>query len=187
MGVQTLKDYGPVQTAERLGMSRGTWERALTAGVVPAPDVAGHRWSAAVVDGLVGRAAALLEEVGEPPVGATRAAEELAERTGLPVIGADVEVLAERALVAERGEFKGWPLYDRRDLAAVDAGAVAAVVAEREAWLAGGCSRWEAAERLGWRVREFDQVARQRASWNATAATSGPRSPPWPTTPSWPP
>jgi len=70
------------------------------------------------------------------PVGANRAADELAARTGLPVERADVEALAEAGLLAPAGQYKGWPLYGCRALDGVDVDELGAVVAERQAWVA---------------------------------------------------
>jgi hypothetical protein len=158
MVTSTMKDYGPSQAATRVGLSRGDWARARAVGLVPDPDVAGGRWSAAVVEDLAGRAEALVDELGPPPLGANRAAGELAARTGLEVVGADVELLAARGLVAERGEYQGWTLYDRRDLDGVPVEAVAAVMGERQAWRAGTCNRFEAAEHLGCGPRDVGRL-----------------------------
>jgi DNA polymerase III epsilon subunit-like protein len=150
------------EAAKLVGLSYVEWDRAEEAGLVPAPDVAGRRWSVPLLEALAGKGEELVEQLGPPPVGATRAAEELAGRLELPVVGADVELLAERGLVARRGEYQGWPLYDRRDLAAVSTEAVAEVIAEREAWRAGTCNSWEAAERLEMRRRDFDRAVAPR-------------------------
>ena len=98
----------------------------------------------------------------EPPVGGHRAAARLAGRTGLAVEKTDVEALADAGLLAVAGWYKQWPLWDCRALDAVDAGALGAVVAGRQAWIAGSISTWDAPAYLGWRREEFTRIARQR-------------------------
>jgi len=156
-------DFGPIQLAGHLGLTTWAFETARERGLIPGPDVDGHRWSAAIARTLAGKVAEIVEEVGtEPPIGANRAAERLAGRTGLEVDRADVETLAGRGALRVVGHYEGWPLYDPRELDAVAAEVLAGVVAERQAWLAASLDRHAAATVLGWRVREFDAVVAQR-------------------------
>jgi hypothetical protein len=111
-GTRRLKDYGPVQLAERLGLARWQIERAVEEGLIPAPDVRGSRWSAAVVE----TAAAGMEEIRDavgavPDLGASRAAQLLSERFGVTVEPYVLIELTRRGLVPEAGEYKGYPLY----------------------------------------------------------------------------
>jgi hypothetical protein len=98
----------------------------------------------------------------EAPVGGHRAAGRLAERTGLDVQKWDVEALVSGGLLTVAGWYKEWPLWDRRALDAVDVDIVAAMVAERQAWMASSVSRWDAPGYLGWRRDEFTRIAKQR-------------------------
>jgi hypothetical protein len=160
------RDYGPVQLAQRLGLPTWTFTAARERGLIPEPDLAAggrRRWSAALADTLAGKASEIVEVVGtEPPIGANRAAGRLAARTGLAVERADVETLAARGTLRIAGHYERWPLYDPRELDAIDVQVLAGVVAERQAWIAASLDRRAAAERLGWRLREFDQVTAER-------------------------
>lgn len=112
-----LRDYGPIQMADRLGLARWQIDRALADGLIPQPDVGGGRWSAGVVDAAEARLDDIRAAVGSvPDVGAGRAAEVLSQRFGRTV---DLDVLVELArqdLIPEVGSYKGWPLYDGRAL-----------------------------------------------------------------------
>jgi len=159
------KDLGPWQLGRRLGLELWQVEIARERGLLPEPDVAGRRWSAAVVEALSRRqaAAAIIEAVGtEPPIGANRAAERLAARTGLEVDRADVEALAKRGRLTVAGAYREHALYDPRELDALGSGLLAALIAERRDLSATTLHRREAAALLGWRVGEFDQVAAER-------------------------
>jgi hypothetical protein len=98
----------------------------------------------------------------EPPIGGHKAAARLAERSGLAVEKPDVEALADADLLAAAGWYKEWPLWDCRALDGVDVGLLSAIVAERQAWIAGSVSKWDAPGYLGWRRSEFAGVAQQR-------------------------
>jgi hypothetical protein len=65
-------------------------------------------------------------------------------------------------VLAVAGSYKEWLLYDCRDLDAVDVDQLGAIVAERQAWIAGSVSWWDAAAYLGWRRDEFDRTATER-------------------------
>jgi hypothetical protein len=107
----------------------------------------------------------IVAAIGEHPgVGANRAA----ERTGIASVHrSDVEALAERGLLRVVGSYKDWPLYDLAEIhapadspAAMDA--VRELVTDRLAWLAASLSARDAAERLGWRLAEFEGAAAER-------------------------
>lgn len=162
-GGKALKHYGPQQLAERLGLAQWQFEAALYQGLIPRPDVDGHRWSATLAHPLADQVAAIIKVVGaEHPVGGHRAAARLAQRTGFDVDRADVEVLADGGVLSACDEFKGWPLYDPRDLDGLQVDTVAAVVADRKAWVAGSVPRRAAAAELGWQLPQFDQVVAER-------------------------
>jgi hypothetical protein len=156
-------DFGPVQVLGHTRLAGWQWDAATAAGLIPPPDVDGHRWSAAVADAVAARYEEIIAAVGtDAPIGGHRAAARLAGRTGLGVEKPDVEALADAGLLTVAGWYKDWPLWDCRALDAVDADAVGAVVAERQAWIAGSISTWDAPAYLGWRRDEFTRVARQR-------------------------
>lgn len=156
------EDYGPIQLARHLGLADWQFEAARLRDLVPEPD-RGRRWSMEIAEQLQGRVAEIVEAVGtEIPIGANRAAERLAQRTGLEVERADVEELRDRGLLDVVGWYKDWPLYDVRQLGAIGVEVLAPVVAERRSWLAASLHRRTAAEQLGWRLDELDQVVRER-------------------------
>lgn len=165
-----LVDFGPIQLGTRLGLARWQVEVACGRGLIPGPDLASGRWSAAVIKEVAGRVGAIVAAVGqEHPIGATRAARRLAERTGLDVAGADVALLAARGVlrVADVFERRGesYDLYAPAELdqvAAAHPELLAELVAERVAWTQASSDRFTAARTLGWRVREFDQAAAAR-------------------------
>lgn len=163
-----LKDYGPIQAARATGIT--SWNQGIRFGLIPEPDVNGARWSARVVDELAARADELSQEIGRQVAeerernrtpeawGANRIAETLAEKHGLAVGRDDVEELASRGLLQQAGQYKGWPLYEVERAEEVDAGILARIVRERQAWLEASLPAPEAAKRLGWRLREFERV-----------------------------
>ena len=122
-----LKQYGPVQLAEFLGLGRWQLDRALTDGLIPGPDTRNGKWSSAAAQ----EAAARLKDIraavgGIPDLGAIRAAEVLTERLGTPVTSDGVTELARRGLIPVAGHYKGFALYDGRALEAfTDASAAA--------------------------------------------------------------
>jgi predicted Zn-dependent protease with MMP-like domain len=125
--------------------------------------VPGGRWSAAAADDITARREEIIAMVGvDAPIGGHRAAERLAERTGLDVQKPDVQALADAGLLAVAGRFKEWPLWSCPQLDAVDVEALAAVVAERQAWIADSVSTWDAPAYLGWRRGEFTRVAERQ-------------------------
>jgi hypothetical protein len=101
----------------------------------------------------------------QPTVGANRAAERLAERLGIDVDRAEIDALAEQGLLPEAGEYKGWPLYDAVDLdelADSHGDLIAAMAAERIAWMEASLHPIDARERLGLRRDEFDKAVAER-------------------------
>lgn len=156
-------DFGPVQVLARTGLARWQWAAGRAGGLIPGPDTPTGRWSRAVADAVAARREEILAAVGdEAPIGGHRAADRLAARTGLAVARPDVEALAEAGVLAVAGWYEDWPLWDCRDLDVVDVDALAAVVAERQAWVAASVSAWDAPAHLGWRRDEFVRVAAQR-------------------------
>lgn len=106
-----------MQMGDRLDLQRFQINRALAAGLIPAPDRAGGRWSAAVVDEVAGRVEDIRDAVGSmPDLGAGRAATLLGERLGCEVHPDTIAELAATGLVPIVGDYKGWPLYCGRAL-----------------------------------------------------------------------
>ncbi|MGW8768357.1 hypothetical protein ACWGN5_38430 [Streptomyces sp. NPDC055815] len=106
-------DYGPQQFPDHLGFELWRFERALERGLIPPPDVAGRRWSAALVDAAAARAEEIRTATGTlPDMGATRAAELLADRLGVPADADTVAELARAGLIPRTGSYKGHTLYD---------------------------------------------------------------------------
>ena len=60
----TRPGYGPVQLAAYLGLERWQLSRAVQAGLVGGPDLAGGRWSAAAAAAALARAALIREAAG---------------------------------------------------------------------------------------------------------------------------
>lgn len=112
---RALKDYGPVQFPDRLGVAVWAFERALSAGLIPAADPATGRWPAAVV----AAAAAMVDEIRAavgtlPNMGASRAAKELSQRFGIDVDPGVLLELDRRGLIPQ--VYKDYPLYDGQAL-----------------------------------------------------------------------
>ncbi len=156
-------DLGPIQMLTYTGLAEWQWKAGTNVGLIPPADVNGRRWSIPAADAIAARRDEIVATVGtETPVGGRKAADRLAERTGLAVQKYDVEALADSGALAVVGWYKEWPLYSCRDLDAVDVEQLCAVVAERQAWIAGSVSKWDAAGYLGWRRDEFTKVAKKR-------------------------
>ncbi|MFI6134040.1 exonuclease domain-containing protein [Micromonospora sp. NPDC051141] len=155
-------DLGPIQVLRHTRLAEWQWDAGTTSGLIPPADC-GARWSIAVADQVAARREEIVAAVGtEAPIGGHRAAERLAERTGLDVEKEDVEALADAGALAVAGWYKQWPLWDCRALDAVDVDQLAAAVAERQAWIAASVSTWDAPAYLGWRRAEFEKVAKDR-------------------------
>lgn len=99
----------------------------------------------------------------EPPLpealGARRIAGLLAEHTGEPVTGADIDELVDHEHLVAVDTYKGWPLYSTAAALALDADLVRSVVAERVAWEAASLPRDAAAERIGWHWSDLERMA----------------------------
>ncbi|MFC7331357.1 3'-5' exonuclease [Marinactinospora rubrisoli] len=163
MGAKAPKPFGPIQAARETGLP---WDFAVASGLVPAADVDGKKWSPQVVAEAKARAEQIREQLeavrAALPVGATRTAEAIAQRTGLEVTAGDVETLAERGLLAPVDEYKGHPLYAVEQAAAIPGEIVAEVVQARQAWLETSMTTEQALDRLGWHYRELMAVAAER-------------------------
>ncbi|MBB4679328.1 hypothetical protein [Crossiella cryophila] len=162
--------YDHAELAGHLGLRDWQVLAAREFGLLPAPDAAG-RWSAAAAAALTGEVDRILAAVGEEyPVGGPRSAGRLAARSGLPVTPADVAALAERGVLTVAARYTGngqsHDLFAPAQLDRVaeeQAGALAAVVAERTEWIAAGLSVEEAARALGWqRQDQFLEFAQRR-------------------------
>ncbi|MFJ3826025.1 hypothetical protein [Streptomyces nodosus] len=152
-----------MQLARYLGLKSWQLQRARDRGLIPEPDTEQHRWSEDVARTLPDRVDAILAAVGDHPgLGSEKAAEYLAQRTGLDVDRSDVQLMAERGVLLAVGEFRGWPLYTTDDLDGLPQGEVSAVVSERHAWFESSVTSTEAAELLGWTVGKFEVFAERQ-------------------------
>lgn len=112
-----LKKYGPRQLRDVLGLTEWQHYRALSAGIIPQPDLPGGKWSSAVVQGLHWKRTAIRRSAGSvPDVGAERAADYLAERLGIEVSPAALPELARNGLILVVDDHKGHPLYCGRTI-----------------------------------------------------------------------
>lgn len=160
---QRGETFGPVQLSRHLGLKTWQLQRARDRGLVPEPDTEQQRWSKELVETLPGRVEEILAAVGDHPgLGSGKAAEHLAERTGLKVERADVQLLAERGVLNPVGEFRGWPLFALEDLDALGDEAISAAMADRQAWTEASLSVQEAADALGWAPGRFEVEAERR-------------------------
>ncbi len=161
-------DFGAIQLPRRLGLAGWQFQLARRIELIPPADQATGRWSAAVADDLSFRLDQILAVVGtEHPIGATRSAQRLADRTGLDVVGDDVQELAGSGVLVAIDEFvddrgRRHDLYRPVDLDRIAAELLAGVVAERLAWVEASLDRPAAAAALGWRLREFDKTIVER-------------------------
>lgn len=153
------------EMATRLGLDGGDWRRGRDHGVIPGPDRAGF-WTRAAAEGLAAQADGLREKIPPQPLGANRCADLLAELTGLDVTSDDIVTLAGQGHVAVVDYFKDWELYDvaaMRRLGTEDGAAIAAaVVAERQAWLADSVTTADAARWLEWDRGDLKRVAAEQ-------------------------
>lgn len=149
----------------------GYFLRGREHGIIPAPDHAGRFWSRAVADELVGHADQIRQDIGPNPLGAGRCADRLAHATGMAVAAEDVLALAAAGYTSVVGEWEGFPLYDVKSLDRVPSdpqalehltGLVAARAERIAAWKAASVTAQEAAVLLGWKWRDFEQVAQDR-------------------------
>jgi hypothetical protein len=150
----------------RLGLDGGDWRRGRDHGVIPGPDRAGF-WSREAAEGLAAQVAGLREEIPPQPLGAHRCASLLTELTGLDVTDDDILALAGQGHVDTVDYYKDWPLYDVaavRRLGTTENGTAiaAAVVAERQAWLADSVTTEAAARWLEWDRGDLKRVAAEQ-------------------------
>ncbi|MEU7318724.1 hypothetical protein [Streptomyces sp. NPDC007083] len=159
-GAERRETFGPVQLSRHLGLKTWQLQRARERGLVPEPDTEQKRWSKELVEPLPDRVEEIRAAVGDHPgLGSEKAAEHLAQRTGLEVERADVQLLAEQGTLAPVGDFRGWPLYAIEDLDVLDPADVTAAISERHAWIEASLSSAEAAQLLGWPVGKFEVTA----------------------------
>lgn len=159
---RTREGFGPVQLARRLGIKEWQLHHAQYRGLVPPPDIDGRRWSAAVAETFPDRDTILATVGDHPGIGSEKAAEHLAQRTGMDLERADVQDLAERGALRSVGEYKGWPLYALEDLDALPRDLLVTVLADRQRWIEGSLTSDEAASLLGWSVGRFEVTAERR-------------------------
>lgn len=158
-----IDHYGAHQFAGHLGLTRWQMRVGLEHGILPAPDVDGERWSAALAEGCRGRGEQVIARFGDdPPIGSTRAAARLAARMALDVERRDVEVLAARGDLNVISSFRGYPVYLLRDLDRLDPDSVRSVVAARKGPLTDTVDAGGAAMILGWPRKTFDRIAGER-------------------------
>lgn len=168
---QRAADFGMIQLPRHLGLAGWQFHLARKLGLIPPADLPTGRWSAEAAEELTGRLEHLLALVGaEPPIGVTRSAQRLAERTGLDVTSDDVHELVGHGVLASIDEFidnHGRPhgLYRPVDLdrtADESRELLERVLGDRLAWVDASLDRPAAAAALGWRLREFDKVVADR-------------------------
>ncbi|MFJ8158428.1 hypothetical protein [Streptomyces sp. NPDC094468] len=157
MTTAAVKSYGPQQFPDRANLALWQFSRAQRLGLIPSPDVAGGRWSAAVFDDAVARIDTIRQAVGTvPDVGATRAEEHLAARFSIVVHAGTAAELARRGHLPVVGEYRHRPLYcglaleNFRDRRKVERASAAGQLHMRDA----------AAEILGVRESDFDHLVR---------------------------
>jgi hypothetical protein len=118
MSPRTLRDYGPRQFPDTIGLTGWEFARALTDGLIPPPGP-NRRWPADVVEDARARIDEIRAKVGDvPDYGACRAAEVLAERLSADVDPDTVVELARHGHIRDAGDYKGNQLYSGRDIAA---------------------------------------------------------------------
>ncbi|MFI2373211.1 hypothetical protein [Streptomyces sp. NPDC018833] len=155
--------FGPIQLGRYLGLKNWQVKRARERGLIPEPDTEHHRWSEELAKTLPDKVEEILAVVGDHPgLGSEKAAEHLAQRTGLDIDRSDVQLLAERGYLRPVGDFRGWPLYATEGLDVLAHSVVAGVVQERQAWLESSVTSEEAAELLSWSVGRFEVTAERR-------------------------
>jgi hypothetical protein len=119
------QDPGPAgltlpELASAAGVPAGALWHAQELGLLPPPDAAGGRWSAAAAQALQlqwpGLAAALQ---AAQELGAQRCAQLLSRATGLAVRSVHVQALADRGLLAPSRAYRHRPLYRVADVQAL--------------------------------------------------------------------
>lgn len=115
------KRWGPKQLRDALGLLEWQFGRARTSGDIPAPDLDGGKWSAAVVEVLVGKRGAIAERAGSTPdCGGHAAADYLSARLGVDVPPHVIPELARVGLLRRTDFYKGHQMYDGRQLETFD-------------------------------------------------------------------
>ncbi|MCA1603964.1 MAG: 3'-5' exonuclease [Acidobacteria bacterium] len=151
----------PIQASNWLGIVMWQFDAAVRRELIPPADLSG-RWSAALLKATADRLPMILDQVGEhPPIGANRAAKRLNQQLGLDSDRSDMESLVERNLLDIACYYKGWPLFDVRDLdefADKHGELLTEIITERKAWQAASLSISAACAQLGWRGEEFEHV-----------------------------
>lgn len=157
------REFGPIQLARWLGLDNDQLRRALHRGLIPAPDIDGRRWSKDVAEALPERAAEVLDRIGDHPgLGSQKAAERVAERTGLPLTREDIADLADRGELSPVGDYMGSPLYSLDDLDSLTHERLQAAVTRRRTWIENSLTAQEAADLLGWPQGRFEVTAERR-------------------------
>lgn len=152
--------FGPIQLGRHLGLKDWQVSRAQQRGLIPPPDLQDGRWSEAAAEPLTALVPRIIAELGDHPgLGSQKAAEHLAQYTGLPVERPDIQYLADRGDLHPVGEFKGWPMYSIDALEALPHEQVSAVLAERLSWIEASLTSTEAARLLGWSIGRFEVTA----------------------------
>ena len=153
-----LKDYGPQQFPDRLGLPRSVFDRAVRDGLIPA-STAG-RWPVSDVEAALANLVEIKAAVGtQPDVGAVRAAEVLSARFDINVEPDSLLELDRQGHIPQIGEHKGHVLYDGRALERFD-DRDALLRAIRDGRL---LNRDEATTHLGIRRSDFDHLV--RSNW----------------------
>lgn len=151
---------GPIQVLNHTNLQEWQWTSAIAEGLIPAD---GPPWPLAITDDVRSRRDAIVAVVGaEAPCGGHKAASRLAQRTGLEVEKWDVEALVDAEILKVHSYYKEWPVYDSRHLDEITVDQLEPVVAERLAWMEASVHASVAADYLGWRWREFQQVRSER-------------------------
>lgn len=159
-GAQRRETFGPVQLSSYLGLKTWQLQRARERGLLPEPDTEKQRWSKELAKTLPDRIEEIIAAVGDHPgLGSEKAAEHLAQHTGLEVERSDIQLLAERGALCPVGAFRGWPLYAVESLNTLDPADVTAAISDRHAWIEASLSSAEAAQLLGWPVGKFEVTA----------------------------
>jgi hypothetical protein len=149
--------YGPDQLAGFLGLWRWQLDRALAAGLIPAPDKPRGKWSRQIAENAAAHISDIRAAAGTvPDLGAVRAAETLSERLGTPVSSDGMAELGRRGLIPVTGYYKGFALYDGRALETFT-DAAAAAEANRTGQLR---TADQSARYLGIRRADLDHLTR---------------------------
>ncbi|QKW32478.1 hypothetical protein HUT17_04925 (plasmid) [Nocardiopsis flavescens] len=152
--------YGSLQLARLMGLKEWQVKRAAQRGLIPAPDIDDRRWSKDIAETLPERTAHVLAEIGDHPgLGSQKAADRVAERTGLPLTREDIAALADTGALSPVGDYMGSPLYSLQDLDALEHTPLENTIEQRLAWIRASMTSEEAADHLGWPVGRFEVTA----------------------------